>query len=64
MSNIEGKKKLQHSSFNIGYSIFNPSTLCTLRYAPFDKPFDKLMVLSEVEGLIVLSIAEGVTSIP
>jgi hypothetical protein len=59
MSNIEGKKKLQHSSFNIGYSIFNPSPLCTQQYAPFDTPFDR-----PFDKLMVLSIAGGVTSIP
>jgi hypothetical protein len=28
---------------------------CTLRYAPFDKPFGGLMVQSSVEGLTALS---------
>jgi hypothetical protein len=29
---------------------------------PFDKPFDKLTVLSKVEGLTVLSKVEGLTA--
>jgi hypothetical protein len=28
-------------------------------YLPFDRPFDKLTVLSKVEGLMALSKAEG-----
>ena len=30
-------------------------------HLPFDKPFDKLTVLSKVEGLTVLSKVEGLT---
>jgi hypothetical protein len=30
---------------------------------PFDKPFDKLTVLSKVEGLTVLSKVEGLTAL-
>ena len=49
------------------YSIFNPSALFAIHYAPFDKPFDrpfdKLKVLSNIEGLMVQGEVEGLMAL-
>jgi hypothetical protein len=41
-------------------SLFKPATICPVLVGrPFDRPFDRLTVLSKVEGLMALSNIEG-----
>jgi len=52
----QGVKDSRGQGGGLDYSIFK---IFTRTVEPFDKPFDKLTVLSNIEGLTALSNVEG-----
>jgi hypothetical protein len=55
----KGSRVLGSKESSVDYFVLN---IFTGTLEPFDKPFDKLTVLSKVEGLTALSEVEGPTN--